>query len=212
MHIPDGYLSPAVWATLDGISAATVGITVKKVSRDLDSSKVSLMGLMGAFVFAAQMVNFPVGGGTSGHLLGSVLMASLLGVGPAILVMTVVFVVQALLFGDGGLLVLGANLFNMGIVGCLLGGAARGVAGRLNSEILYSLTTGAAAWIAVMAGAALTSVEIGLSGHAPLAVILAPMLAVHAVIGVGEALITVAAMKFLSVRGIARAAQVLRKV
>src|SRR5712692_5403656 len=121
MHIPDGYLSPAVWGTMSVVGAGTVSVAVRRVDRALEPERVPLMGVMAAFVFAAQMVNFPVAGGTSGHLLGACLAAILLGPWPAILVMTTVFLVQCLVFHDGGITALGANLFNMGVLGAVLG-------------------------------------------------------------------------------------------
>src|SRR2546428_6491106 len=117
MHIPDGFLSAPVWAGMDAVSASVVGVAVRRVQRTLDGAQVPLMGMAAAFVFAAQMINFPVAGGTSGHLLGGLLAALLLGPAPAVVVMTTVFVAQCLLFQDGGLTALGANVFNMGIIG-----------------------------------------------------------------------------------------------
>jgi cobalt/nickel transport system permease protein len=196
MHIPDGYLSAPVWAALDVVSGGTVALAARKVSSDLEERKVPLMALIAALVFAAQMLNFPVAPGVSGHLLGSVLVVALLGVAPGILVVTTVLVVQAVLFADGGLLALGANVFNMGVVGCLLGGIGSVIPSRKNSRIGF-LLTGVAAWLSVVVSATLAAVELGLSGHFDLRVILPPMVGFHALIGLGEAFITVAALKFL---------------
>lgn len=121
MHIPDNFLSTPVWATLDVISIPTLAVVSKKASGGTDEGRLSLFGVMGAFVFAAQMVNFPVGVGTSGHLLGGTLLACLLGPWAASLVLTAILVIQALVFQDGGVLALGANVMNMALLGVLFG-------------------------------------------------------------------------------------------
>src|SRR5581483_2295456 len=98
MHLPDGFLSTPVWAGMDVVAAGAVTAAVRRVNRRLDPQQVPLMGMAGAFIFAAQMINFPVAGGTSGHLLGALLAALLLGPAPAVVVMSVVFAIQCLLF------------------------------------------------------------------------------------------------------------------
>jgi cobalt/nickel transport system permease protein len=142
------------------------------------------------------MINFPVAGGTSGHLLGGALAAITHGPWPAMLVMASVIGVQGLLFQDGGLLVMGANIFNMGLLTVLIGyGLYRTVLGR--SRGVRLAVAGVAAWISVMAGALATSLQLWLSGTSSLAIVVPAMLGVHALIGIGEALITVAAMAFI---------------
>src|SRR5204862_5172841 len=121
MHIPDGFLSTPVWVSMDALSAGVVGGALRRVQRTLEPERVPLMGMTAAFLFAAQMINFPVAGGTSGHLLGGFLAALLLGPAPAVIVMATVFAAQCLLFQDGGFFALGANLFNMGLIGSLGG-------------------------------------------------------------------------------------------
>src|SRR5260370_10700477 len=121
MHIPDNFLSTPVWVALDAISIPAAGLMVRRAGREMEDTRVPLMGVMGAFVFAAQMINFPVGLGTSGHLVGGTLLACTLGVAPAALVMTAVIAIQAFVFQDGGLLALGANVFNMAIAAVLAG-------------------------------------------------------------------------------------------
>src|ERR1700693_1452426 len=106
---------------LDAAAAPVVGYVVRVAQRGFDDAKVPLLGVMGAFVFAAQMINFPVGIGTSGHLVGGALLAYTLGPAPAVLVMTVIIALQAFVFQDGGVLALGANVFNMAVVGVLAG-------------------------------------------------------------------------------------------
>ena len=117
MHIPDGFLSTPVWGTLDVVSAPAVAWVARRAHRDTQDHRIPLLGVMGAFVFAAQMVNFPVGPGTSGHLVGGALLTIVLGPAAASLVLTAILVLQALIFQDGGVLALGANIFNMALVG-----------------------------------------------------------------------------------------------
>jgi len=121
MHIPDGFLSTPVWGTLDVVSAPAVAWVARRAQRDTQDHRIPLLGVMGAFVFAAQMINFPVGPGTSGHLVGGALMAIVLGPAAASLVLTAILVLQALIFQDGGVLALGANVFNMALVGVAAG-------------------------------------------------------------------------------------------
>ena len=121
MHIPDGFLSIPVWGTMDAIAAPSVVYLARRAQREFDHHKVPLMGVMGAFIFAAQMIKFPVGNGTSGHLVGGALLSFTLGPAAASIVMTAILATQALVFQDGGLLALGANVFNMAIAGVLAG-------------------------------------------------------------------------------------------
>jgi cobalt/nickel transport system permease protein len=121
MHIPDGCLTTRVWGAMDLVAAPVVGLLARRAQRDFDHHKVPLMGVMGAFIFAAQMINFPVGNGTSGHLVGGALLAMTLGPAAATIVMTAILATQALVFQDGGLLALGTNVFNMAIAGVWLG-------------------------------------------------------------------------------------------
>jgi len=154
------------------------------------------MGVMAAFIFAAQMINFPVAGGTSGHLLGGALAAITLGPWAGMLVMTAVIAVQALLFQDGGLLVMGANILNMGLVTVAIGyGLYRGVS--RGNRTLKLTVAGIAAWLSVMAGALFTSLQLWLSGTSQLQIVIPAMLTVHALIGLGESLITVAALTLI---------------
>ena len=121
MHIPDGFLSIPVWATMDAIAAPSVAYIAHRAQREFDHHKIPLMGVMGAFIFAAQMINFPVGSGTSGHLVGGALLSFTLGPAAASIVMTAILATQALVFQDGGVLALGANVFNMAIAGVFAG-------------------------------------------------------------------------------------------
>jgi cobalt/nickel transport system permease protein len=196
MHIPDGFITPEVAAACAVPAVAAVGYGLRRADVELDDRRVPLLGVTAAFVFAAQMLNFPVAGGTSGHFLGAALAAVLLGPWLACLVLAVVLSAQALVFADGGITALGANVLNMGVIGALVVGAlmlaARSLLGRGRGALLA--VSGAGAWLAVMAGATATSLELAISGTIPLGTVLPAMLGVHAVIGVGEAVITVAAV------------------
>lgn len=121
MHIPDNFLSTPVWAILDAASIPALGLMVRRARRELEDTSIPLLGVMGAFVFAAQMINFPVGIGTSGHLVGGALLAFTLGAAPATVVMTAIIAIQAFVFQDGGVLALGANIFNMAVAGVSAG-------------------------------------------------------------------------------------------
>ena len=196
MHIPDNFLSIAVSLICWAITAVTLGIAISRTNKSLGEKQVPLMGVMAAFIFAAQMINFPVLGGTSGHLLGGVLAAITLGPWAGMLVMTAVIAVQGLLFQDGGLIVMGANILNMGILTCAVGyGLYRSVLG--SNRTVKLAVIGVAAWLSVMAGALSTALQIWLSGNAEVQIIVPAMLFVHAFIGLGEALITVAAIVFI---------------
>jgi cobalt/nickel transport system permease protein len=196
LHIPDGFLSFTVSILCWVITAITISMAVSRSNKSLGERQVPLMGVMAAFIFAAQMINFPVAGGTSGHLLGGALAAITLGPWAAMLVMTAVIAVQALLFQDGGLLVMGANILNMGLITAAIGyGLYRSVAS--GNRTLKLTIAGIAAWLSVMAGALFTSLQLWLSGTSQLQIVIPAMLTVHALIGLGEALITVAALTFI---------------
>jgi cobalt/nickel transport system permease protein len=196
MHIPDGFLDNGVAAACWVPTVAAVAVAVRRADRTLDERRVPLLGVTAAFVFAAQMLNFPVAGGTSGHFLGAALAAVLLGPWLACLVMTVVIAGQAFFFADGGITALGANVLNMGVLGALLVGfgmlGARRILPRSRGAFLATIAVGS--WSAVMLAALACSVELGVSGTVPFSTVLPAMLGVHALIGIGEAVVTVAAV------------------
>jgi cobalt/nickel transport system permease protein len=196
MHIPDGFLDAEVAAAAGVAAAGAVAYGLRRADRTLDERAVPLLGVTGAFVFAAQMLNFPVAGGTSGHFLGAALAAVLLGPWVACLVLAVVLGLQAFVFADGGITALGANVLNMGVVGGLGAGLVIAAGRRLlpATSAAFLGLVGIAAWLAVMAGAAVTALELAASGTVPLGTVMPAMLGVHALIGVGEAVVTVAAV------------------
>jgi cobalt/nickel transport system permease protein len=199
LHIPDGFLSTAVSLVGWALAVAAIAFALRQTRGQLGNKQIPLMGVLAAFIFAAQAVNFPVAGGTSGHLLGGALAAIILGPWAAVLVMTAVIGVQALLFQDGGLLVLGFNIVNMGVLTAFMGHFVYQLLKRLLGEGRSSLLLAGAlgAWASVMVGALATAVELAASGTSPLGVALPAMTGVHALIGIGEALITIGALAFI---------------
>jgi cobalt/nickel transport system permease protein len=191
MHIPDNFLSPPVWATLDAVSIPAVGLMVRQASRELEDARIPLFGVMGAFVFAAQMINFPVGIGTSGHLVGGALLAYTLGPAPAVLVMTVIIAIQAFVFQDGGVLALGANVFNMAVAGVLAGYWPFYVWGvtRRRASIF------AGAFLSVMVSGSLALGELLMSGVAMPRPVVTVSLALFAANAAIEGAITIAVIQ-----------------
>jgi cobalt/nickel transport system permease protein len=200
MHIPDGFVNIPVAAVTYAASGGSLAYAVRRTNEELGEKQVPLMGVMGAFIFAAQMLNFPVAGGTSGHLIGGALAAILLGPWAGTLIMASVLIVQALIFQDGGLVALGANVFNMGVVACLVGYYVFTWLKRLLGEGTQGAVISGfvAAWTSVVTAAIVCALELAISGTSALAVVLPAMTLVHILIGVGEGLITVAVLAFLA--------------
>lgn len=200
LHIPDGFLSLPVSLVTWIVTLGLIALALNKVQADYQERAVPLMGVCAAFIFAAQMINFPIPGGTSGHLVGGTLAGALLGPWAGTLVVSVVFIVQAVLFQDGGITVLGANIFNMGLIGTFGGyylyKAIRFALGR-NSWRGMLVGTAVAAWVSVVVAAVITAFQLALSGTVPLAVAMTAMVFWHLLIGIGEALITVIAISFV---------------
>lgn len=199
MHIPDGFLSVLVSVVLWVVSLVVVGYALRRANRDLGERQVPLMGVLAACIFAGQMLNFTVGGGTSGHLLGAALATILLGPWAAILVMTCVVGVQALIFQDGGLLALGANIFNMAVVGVTVSYFVYRTAQRLAGGRSWGLFAGGfvAAWSSIFIASLACALQLAASGTSPAGVSVPAMGAIHALIGIGEGLITTGALAFL---------------
>jgi len=197
MHIPDGFLTIFVSLICWVITIGLLSIAIRKTNQALGEKQVPLMGIMAAFIFAAQMLNFPVAGGTSGHLLGGALAAIVLGPWAAMLVMTAVIAVQGLLFQDGGLIVMGANILNMGLLTAAVGYGLYRIVSKGSNPTVKLVVAGMAAWLSVMTGALATALQLWLSGTAKINIVVPAMLGVHSLIGLGEALITVAALAFI---------------
>jgi cobalt/nickel transport system permease protein len=199
MHIPDGFLSPGVYFLCWALAVVAVGLALRRTGKEMGERQIPLMGVLAAFIFAAQMLNFPVAGGTSGHLIGGALAAILLGPWAAMLVMTAVVGLQALLFQDGGLLVLGANILNMAVIAPVVGFAVYSAIKRLlKDERIGALAGGfVAGWLSVVLSSAATALQLALSGTSDLGIALPAMVGVHLLIGIGEGLITAGALAFV---------------
>ena len=189
MHIPDGFLSMPAVLTLWVITLLVVGYSLKKTNNQITERHIPLMGVLAAFVFAAQMVNIPVAAGTSGHFLGGVLVVIFLGPWAGAVIMATIFIVQAVLFQDGGILALGANIFNMGLIGTI--GGYYLYRGLLKVLKTRSISAAVAAWATIVLASVACAVELALSGTAPFTVVVPAMISVHVIIGIIEAVITV---------------------
>jgi cobalt/nickel transport system permease protein len=198
VHIPDGFLDARTCVGTYCLAGAGLAWAGRQVTARWNDRTVPLLGVMSAFVFAGQMVNFPVVGGTSGHLLGGVLAAALLGPWAAALALATVLVVQCLFFQDGGLTALGANVLNLALLGTGVGYLVLGTVRRLwpgRRGFLAALAI--ASWLSVVTAASSCALQLAASGTVPLRLVLPAMLVTHALIGVGEALITVAVVSFV---------------
>lgn len=199
MHIPDGFLSNGVNAATFVISAGACAYGVKRVNRSFGEREVPLMGVTAAFIFAAQMLNFPVAGGTSGHFLGAVFSSVLMGPWAGLIIMTIVLVVQCLGFADGGLTALGSNILNMGVIGTLGGYSAfylLYILFRRTREGFF-IALAISSWLSIVMGASAAAIELSISGTSPLKIALPTMAGIHAIIGVGEAFIATAAVSLI---------------
>ncbi|HEY5535367.1 MAG TPA: energy-coupling factor ABC transporter permease [Ignavibacteria bacterium] len=190
MHIPDGFLTNEVWIPAAVVSAAAISIAVRNSNKQLLEKSVPRLGIISAFIFAVQMINFPVAGGTSGHLLGSALAVALMGPWLASVSISLVLIIQCLLFQDGGVTALGANVFNMAIVGVFSAYFIQKIFSRNSKFFKYGIIL--SAWFSVVAASFACSLELSFSEVAPYNVVIPAMLIIHSLIGIGEAIITLA--------------------
>ena len=194
MHIPDGFLSLTICALMYALSLVFLVMSWKKAKNSYSSSVTPLLAVSSAFVFAAQMINFPILFGTSGHLVGGTFLAVLLGPYMAILGMTIVLMMQALIFADGGLSTFGANVFNMAVIGGLSFFLVKSLTRESKSSGRFFLTVFAASWLSMVLGAVACGLQIGFSSlfsEAGGVIVTVPaMLFWHMLIGFGEAAIT----------------------
>jgi cobalt/nickel transport system permease protein len=194
MHVPDGFLDAPTSIATGVVATAVVGVALRRARAELDDRTAPMAGLVAAFVFAGQMINFPVGAGTSGHLLGGALAAVLVGPWTAALCISVVLLVQGLFMADGGITALGTNITLMGLVGVAVGWfafkAARAVLPKAVGSVPLAAAVGAL--LSVPAAAAVFTLLFAIGGIAPVetADVLVAMLGWHTLIGVGEAAIT----------------------
>jgi cobalt/nickel transport system permease protein len=200
MHIPDGFLSTAVSILLWVLSIFFIALSLRNVGRDVGERQVPMMGVLAACIFAGQMLNFTVAGGTSGHLMGAAIAAILLGPWAAILILTCVVGIQALIFQDGGLLALGGNIFNMGVIGAFVGYAVYRLVQRFAKGARWGVLAGGfvAGWASIVVASLAVALQLAISGTSPANIGIPTMGGVHAVIGIGEGLITLGALSFLS--------------
>jgi cobalt/nickel transport system permease protein len=199
MHMADALISPAVGGVMWAVAGAGVAVSSRAMTRSLDTRQVPLMGVMGAFIFAAQMINFSVPGtGSSGHFTGGILLALLLGRYAAFLTITSVLIMQAVFFGDGGLLALGANIFNMGLVSCFIVYPLLAEPFLRSGRALRRVTIWLACVVALQLGALGVVMETTASGIAelPFSAFVLAMAPIHLAIGVVEGLITLAVLEF----------------
>jgi len=191
LHIPDGFLDTKTVIATSALSVAGVAVALRHFKAEDHPRKIPLLGLTAAFVFASQMLNFPVAGGTSGHLIGAVLTAILLGPSAAVIVITSVLVVQCFLFADGGVSALGANVFNMALVAPLVGYAIYAAMHKVYSGIRGTIVAASfASWCSAVIASVCCTGELALSGTVPWSTAFVAMTGVHALIGIGEGLIT----------------------
>jgi len=199
MHIPDGFVDLKTAITTGVISAGGVAASIYKIKKIFKSKVIVLMGMMAALIFALQMINFTIPGGTSGHLLGGALVVITLGPYAGVLVLTVVLIVQALVFMDGGVIAIGANVFNMAICGALSAFLIYMLLKRISkSKAMFYIAAAVASWFSVVVASSFAALELGFSGTYAMGVTLKAMILVHMVIGVGEALITTAIIAFIA--------------
>jgi cobalt/nickel transport system permease protein len=205
MHIPDGFLSVTVSVILWLLSILAIAYSLRRVGRDMDERQVPLMGVLAAAIFAAQMLNFAVAGGTSGHLVGAAIATILLGPWAAVLVLATVVGVQALIFQDGGLLALGANIFNMGVIGVTVAYFAYRTIQKLAGDGTnhrgkkWGVFVGGfvSAWLSIEISALAVALQLALSGTSPANIAIPAMAGIHALIGIGEGLITLGTLGFI---------------
>jgi len=198
MHIPDGYISPEIAATMAIISAIFLVLSWKRAKATYQKSLAPLLAVSSAFVFAAQMINFPITYGTSGHLVGGTFLSIVLGPYAAVLSMTIVLLMQALFFADGGIIALGANIFNMAVIGGLSFFIVKLIAGNSIKGKRFFLGVFTASWLSVVLGALACGLQIGFSPAfsevGGITVTVPAMLFWHVLIGLGEAAITTTAI------------------
>lgn len=202
MHIPDGFLDVKACVTTGVLGAGAVSYSLRKTKLTLVRSEVPKIALIGAFIFAAQMLNFPIAGATSGHFLGGAMASILFGPAVGVVIMSAVLIIQALIFQDGGLTVLGANILCTGVIGSYAGyGVYRLGMTVMRGKALKAVSF-ASAWCSIVAAACGVSVLLAWSGTFPLGVALKAMAGWHSLIGIGEGLLTAMVVAYLKERNV----------
>lgn len=199
MHIPDGFVDLKTAISTGVVSAGGLAAAIYKVKSYFKAKVIALMGVVSALIFALQMINFTIPGGTSGHLLGGALAAIILGPYAGAIVVAVVLIVQAFIFMDGGVVALGSNIFNMAIIGVYSSYMIYWLIYKMSkSKVVFFTAVALASWLSVVVASFFAALELGISGTYAMGVTLKAMTGVHALIGIGEAIITVAVVAFVN--------------
>jgi len=199
MHIPDGFIDLKTAVSTAVVSAGGLAVAIYKVKSYFKAKVIALMGIISALIFALQMLNFTIPGGTSGHLLGGALAAIVLGPNAGAIVIAVVLIVQAFVFMDGGVVALGANIFNMAIVGVYGSYLIYWLIGKISKKrTIFLISVAVASWLSVVIASFFAALELGISGTYAMGITLKAMVGVHMIIGIGEAVITVAIIAFIN--------------
>ena len=199
MHIPDGFIDLKTAVSTAVVSAGGLAVAIYKVKSYFKAKVIALMGIISALIFALQMLNFTIPGGTSGHLLGGALAAIVLGPNAGAIVIAVVLIVQAFVFMDGGVVALGANIFNMAIVGVYGSYLIYWLIGKISKKrTIFLISVAVASWLSVVIASFFAALELGISGTYAMGITLKAMVGVHMIIGIGEVVITVAVIAFIN--------------
>ena len=199
MHIPDGFVDLKTAVSTGVVSAGGLAAAIYKVRSYFKGRVIALMGIICALIFALQMINFTIPGGTSGHLLGGALAAIILGPHAGAIVIAVVLIVQAFIFMDGGIVALGSNIFNMAIIGVYGSYLIYWLLGKISkSRVNFYISVAVASWLSVVIASFFAAIELGISGTYAMGVTLKAMVGVHMIIGIGEAIITLAVIAFIN--------------
>lgn len=202
MHIPDGLLSNHVNIATAAVSGGIFIYFNRSLSKTVDDCRINTAGALTAFVFAAQMLNFPIGFGASGHFLGALFLMIALGAPLGFIAMSVILIIQALFFADGGLTALGSNIFNMGVMGGLIPYfiflKIHGLSGFFSTRAGFPALAAACAYLSVLLASFVCGLEIGVSGVAGIKTVVSAIVFIHAFIAAGEAAIVFVALNFLT--------------
>ncbi len=198
MHIPDGFVDLKTAITTGALSTGGLAFSIFNIRKIFKAKVIAMMGVMAALIFALQMINFTIPGGTSGHLLGGALVAILLGPFAGSIVLAVILIVQAFIFMDGGIIALGSNVFNMAICGVLCAYLAYYLISRISSKRwVFYFAVAFSSWLSVVFASFMAALELGISGTYDIWLTVRAMVLAHMVIGAGEAIITTAIIAFI---------------
>jgi len=198
MHIPDGFVDLKTIVATSMVSAGGIGASIYRIKKIFKAKTIAVMGVLAALIFALQMINFSIPGGTSGHLLGGALSSIVVGPFGGSIILTVVLIVQALIFNDGGITALGANIFNMALIGVFSSYLIYYFIRKISkSKINFYIAIAVASWFSVVFASFFAALELGMSGTYAMGITLKAMILVHMVIGIGEAVITTAIIAFV---------------